>query len=48
METDLTSKLPLKEHIRNIKKILGLVVDMDKTYFYLPVSYISLIQEFPI
>lgn len=33
METDLTAKLPLKEHIRNMKKILELVGTMDKTYF---------------
>jgi len=33
METDLMSKLPLKEHIKNMKKILKLVNSMDKMYF---------------
>lgn len=33
METDLTSKLPLREHIKNIGKILGVVRELDKTYF---------------
>ncbi len=33
MNTDLTSKLSKREHIRNMKKILKVVYDMDKTYF---------------
>ncbi len=33
MSTDLTSKLPIKEHIRNIRKILAMVSSLDKTYF---------------
>lgn len=33
METDLTSKLKLSEHIKNMKKMLKVVTDMDKTYF---------------
>ena len=34
METDLTSKLPLREHIKNIKRILKMVSVLDKTYFW--------------
>lgn len=34
METDLTSKLPLREHIKNIKRILKTVSVLDKTYFW--------------
>lgn len=34
MGTDLTSKLPLKKHIQNIKKIMKIVRDMDKWYFF--------------
>lgn len=34
METDLTSKIPLREHIRNMRKILDVVRDMDKWYFF--------------
>lgn len=33
MNTDLTSKLPLREHIKNIRKILNLIAELDKTYF---------------
>ncbi len=33
MSTDLTSKLPIKVHIHNMKKILGMVSSIDKTYF---------------
>lgn len=33
METDLTSKLPLREHIKNIRRILGVVRELDRTYF---------------
>lgn len=33
MNTDLTGKLPLREHVRNIRKVLKLVRDMDKNYF---------------
>lgn len=33
METDLTSKLPLREHIKNIRKVLRIVRDLDKTFF---------------
>lgn len=52
METDLTSKLPLREHMKNIRKILRVVAEMDKTYFptacivhliNVAVPYISLI-----
>ncbi len=34
MWTDLMSKLPLREHIRNMKKIMKIVTDMDKWYFF--------------
>lgn len=33
MKSDLTSKLPVKEHIKNIKKLLKVVYDMEKSYF---------------
>lgn len=33
METDLTSKLPLREHIKNIRRILGVVRELDRTFF---------------
>lgn len=33
METDLTSKLPLREHIKNIKRILEVIRELDKTFF---------------
>ena len=33
METDLTSKLSLREHIKNIRKVLRAVRDLDKTFF---------------
>ncbi|MDE5748491.1 MAG: hypothetical protein K2I21_13075, partial [Acetatifactor sp.] len=33
METDLTSKLPLREHIKNIRRILRFIRELDKTYF---------------
>ncbi len=33
MKSDLTSKLPVREHIKNIKKLLKTVHDMEKTYF---------------
>ena len=33
METDLTSKLPLREHVKNMRKILKLINDMDRGYF---------------
>lgn len=33
METDLTSKLPLREHIKNIKKVLRVVGELDQTFF---------------
>lgn len=33
METDLTSKLPLREHVKNVRRILGVVRELDKTYF---------------
>lgn len=29
MNTDLTTKIPLKEHIKNIKKIMHIITDMD-------------------
>lgn len=32
MGTDLMSKLPLREHVRNIKKIFKVIYDMDKRY----------------
>lgn len=34
MDTQLTSKLPLKKHIHNIRKIMKIVRDMDKWYFF--------------
>lgn len=34
MGTDLMSKLPLREHVKNMKKILRVVADMDRWYFY--------------
>ena len=33
MESNLMSKLPLKEHINNVKKILKVIQEMDRTYF---------------
>lgn len=33
MDTDMTSKLPLKEHSKNIRKILKVIADIDRTYF---------------
>ena len=33
METDLTSRLPLREHIKNIKNILKVIRELDKTFF---------------
>ncbi|MDE6674118.1 MAG: hypothetical protein K2K19_04790, partial [Acetatifactor sp.] len=33
METDLTSKLPLREHIKNIRSILKVIRELDRTYF---------------
>lgn len=33
METDLTSKLSLREHIKNIRKVLRVVRDLDKIFF---------------
>ena len=33
MNSNLTSKLPVREHIKNIKKLLKTVHDMEKTYF---------------
>ncbi len=33
METDLTSKLPLREHIKNIRKVLRVIGDLDKSFF---------------
>jgi len=33
METDLTSKLPLKKHVKNIRKVLGFVKEIDHNYF---------------
>lgn len=32
METDLTSKLSLREHIKNIRKVLRVVRDLDKIF----------------
>ncbi len=34
MNTDLTTKIPLREHIKNIKKIMHIITDMDKWYFF--------------
>jgi len=34
MGTDLMSKLPVREHIQNMKKILKIVAGMDKWYFF--------------
>lgn len=34
MENDLTSKLPLRENIKHIKRILKMVAALDKTYFF--------------
>ena len=33
MNTDLTGKLPLREHVGNIRKVLKFVRSMDKNYF---------------
>lgn len=33
METNLMSKLPVNEHIKNIRKILHVIWEMDRTYF---------------
>ena len=33
MNTDLTAKIPFREHIKNIKKILKIIIDIDKWYF---------------
>ena len=33
MESNLMSKLPLKEHIKNVKKILTVIQERDRTYF---------------
>lgn len=33
MESNLMSKLPLREHINNVKKILKVIQEMDQTYF---------------
>lgn len=33
METDLTSKLPLREHLKNIRKILKMIQELDKHFF---------------
>ena len=33
MNTDLTAKIPFMEHIKNIKKILKIIIDIDKWYF---------------
>ena len=43
METDLTSKLPLREHIRNIRKMLQVIHKLDK-YFYLYMGAKSLLD----
>jgi len=34
MNTDLTTKIPLKEHIKNIKRIMKIITDIDKWYFF--------------
>lgn len=33
METDLTSRLPLREHLKNTRKILKLIQELDKYFF---------------
>lgn len=33
METDLTSKLPLREHIKNINSVMKVIRELDKTFF---------------
>lgn len=33
MDTNLTSKLPIREHIKNMKRIIIMVNRMDRTYF---------------
>ncbi len=43
MGTDLMGKLPLREHIRNMKKILRVVTDMDRWYFFFT-SFVHLIN----
>lgn len=35
MESDLTKKLPIREHIKNIKKILNVIYQMNHAYFFL-------------
>lgn len=43
METDLTCRLPLREHIRNIRKMLQVIHKLDK-YFYLYMGAKSLLD----
>lgn len=43
MDTDLTSRLPLREHIRNIGKMLQVIHKLDK-YFYLYMGAKSLLD----
>ena len=31
--SDLKSKLPLREHLKNIRKMLGFVQEIDRNYF---------------
>jgi len=33
METDLTSRLPLREHMKNINSVLKVIRELDKTFF---------------
>lgn len=33
MNTDLTAKIPFREHIKNIRKILKIITGIDKWYF---------------
>lgn len=35
MESDLIQKLPIREHIKNIKKILNVIYQMNHAYFFL-------------
>ena len=35
MNTDLTTKIPLREHIKNIKKIMHIITDMDLSLIHI-------------
>lgn len=43
MESNLVEKLSIREHLKNIKKMLGIIQNMDNTYFFL-VSIVHIIN----